>query len=330
MSCDRRAWFPSFPGIEGIVKISIWTLALCVTSGFALAGCRHVTEAPCPNCNQHLRYPVRPAGYDPSVQAELARLDAGVERTIILSETMIPPDADHPTIVPGRMRTATPGFSVVETAELPFFVPRPTRAFEQTEETPDETKSDELPRTDASPQKCPLPDSGPLPVKCPALDSPPADWSEVGPEDLPTTSTSAAVSLPELATTPPSTPSTLPIVSGSQFTCVTKACPTTCLFTSRSESAPSQPPPVPTVKVLDHSDDYQVLTGYAQSWRQVWRLRYADYDACDRYGGMVVLDGAELHGLQDGCHVRAVGRLVPPADRISPARFEVQSVEIIP
>ena len=84
-----------------------------------------------------------------------------------------------------------------------------------------------------------------------------------------------------------------------------------------------------SVEIFSHSADYRVLTGQVQTWRQTWKLRYADYGTTDPYGGSVVLTGSQVHALTDGCRVRVEGRLIPPVDRTAPARFEIQSVQII-
>ena len=86
---------------------------------------------------------------------------------------------------------------------------------------------------------------------------------------------------------------------------------------------------VPQTQGFSHSDDYQVLTGQVQSFRGNWRLRYADYASVDAYGGSVILDGGPFEKLQDGCQVRVRGRLIPSANRASPARFQVQSLDVI-
>jgi hypothetical protein len=88
------------------------------------------------------------------------------------------------------------------------------------------------------------------------------------------------------------------------------------------------PMSVPQKQGFSHSDDYQLLTGQVQSFRGNWRLRYADYASVDAYGGSVILEGGSLDKLQDGCQVRVQGRLIPPANRASPARFQVQSVDV--
>jgi hypothetical protein len=94
-------------------------------------------------------------------------------------------------------------------------------------------------------------------------------------------------------------------------------------------SSPMPTPPVRTNQAFSHSDDYRVLSGLVQSWRNTWKLRYADYGAVDPFGGSVVLEGILVKSLQDGCEVRVEGRLIPPADRRSPARFEIQSIRIV-
>lgn len=97
------------------------------------------------------------------------------------------------------------------------------------------------------------------------------------------------------------------------------------------EAAPTDPTetmPVRNVVQFSHSEDYGVLTGTVQSWRQDWKLRYADYGTLDPHGGSVVLEGDLLDELEDGCQVRATGRLIPSSRRSSPARFQVQSLEI--
>ena len=87
--------------------------------------------------------------------------------------------------------------------------------------------------------------------------------------------------------------------------------------------------PEKTVQI-GHSEDFKVVTGQVQTWRQTVRLRYAGIDQDDQYGGYVVLEGgADLSRLRDGQHGGVRGVLVPPDDPRAPARFRVQSLEML-
>ena len=81
--------------------------------------------------------------------------------------------------------------------------------------------------------------------------------------------------------------------------------------------------------IYSHSDDYRVLVGQVQPWHGGWRMRYADFGTEDQHGGNVVLEGGNLERLQEGSLVRVQGTLIPSTERAAPARFQVQSVEIL-
>jgi hypothetical protein len=95
---------------------------------------------------------------------------------------------------------------------------------------------------------------------------------------------------------------------------------------ARPETRPAPPAGDATRTVTSVGSDTRSLAGEVQSYRGGWRLRYARIDADDPYGGSVVLDGVHL-SLRDGQHVRVQGQFIPPADRFSPARFQVESME---
>lgn len=92
---------------------------------------------------------------------------------------------------------------------------------------------------------------------------------------------------------------------------------------------PPQAVPMQSAPAFSHTDDYRVLSGQVQTWRQTRKLRYADYGTVDPYGGSVVLEGSQADSLPDDCRVRVEGRLIPPSDRGSPARFQVQSIQVL-
>lgn len=79
-----------------------------------------------------------------------------------------------------------------------------------------------------------------------------------------------------------------------------------------------------------HTENFETVTGQVQAFRKSFRLRYAAISQEDPYGGYVLLDGGnELNRLRDGQHVRLRGVLIPPSDTASPARYRVQTVEVL-
>jgi len=78
------------------------------------------------------------------------------------------------------------------------------------------------------------------------------------------------------------------------------------------------------------SENHAVLVGKVTEWRKSLRLRYAAVEQEDKYGGSVMLDGGEiLQKVRDGQHVRVRGTLIPAEDRLSSARYRVESVDIL-
>ncbi len=75
-------------------------------------------------------------------------------------------------------------------------------------------------------------------------------------------------------------------------------------------------------------ENFKTITGQVQQFRKTWRLRYADVDQEDSYGGVVILEG-DLGQLRDGQHVRVTGVLIPPASRTSSATYRVQTIKIL-
>jgi hypothetical protein len=96
-----------------------------------------------------------------------------------------------------------------------------------------------------------------------------------------------------------------------------------------------EPPAIPAVKPVPAEETnatvggFKSVVGQVQEFRKTWRLRYAPPDQEDPYGGSVVLEGAGLDRLRDGQQVRVHGALIPPTDRNSPARYRVQTMEIV-
>jgi hypothetical protein len=74
---------------------------------------------------------------------------------------------------------------------------------------------------------------------------------------------------------------------------------------------------------------FESITGNVQPWRKTWRLRFAPVDQEAVYGGSVVLEGIGLDRLRDGQTVRVQGVLIAPTERASPARYRVQTLEIL-
>ena len=93
--------------------------------------------------------------------------------------------------------------------------------------------------------------------------------------------------------------------------------------------APVPARPAQAIQGFGHSEDYRVLAGQVQCFRDTCKLRYADFGAVDPYGGNVILEGGQVSNLRDGCQVRVEGQLIPPADRSGPARFQVQTMQIL-
>ncbi|GEM_PF-6511248 len=79
----------------------------------------------------------------------------------------------------------------------------------------------------------------------------------------------------------------------------------------------------------DAGENHRTLTGEVQQFRRGWRLRYAAVDVVDAHGGSVSLTGAGLEQLKDGARIRVTGTLIPADDRLSSARFQVQTVEML-
>lgn len=77
------------------------------------------------------------------------------------------------------------------------------------------------------------------------------------------------------------------------------------------------------------ADTFKSITGNVQPWRKTWRLRFAPVDREAVYGGSVVLEGTCLERLRDGQTVRVQGVLIAPTDRASPARYRVQTLEVL-
>ena len=77
------------------------------------------------------------------------------------------------------------------------------------------------------------------------------------------------------------------------------------------------------------TESFKSLTGNVQLWRKTWRLRFAPVEEEAVHGGSVVLEGADVDRLRDGQTVRVQGVLIAPAERTSPARYRVQSIEIL-
>jgi hypothetical protein len=78
-----------------------------------------------------------------------------------------------------------------------------------------------------------------------------------------------------------------------------------------------------------HAEQFASITGQVQEYRKTFRLRYAAVDQEDAYGGVVVLDGADLGRLSDGKHVRVRGELIAPTDRNGMARYRVSAIEVL-
>lgn len=85
-----------------------------------------------------------------------------------------------------------------------------------------------------------------------------------------------------------------------------------------------------SAKIQDvQADTFKSITGNVQPWRKTWRLRFAPVDREAVYGGSVVLEGTGLDRLRDGQTVRVQGVLIAPTDRASPARYRVQTLEVL-
>lgn len=99
----------------------------------------------------------------------------------------------------------------------------------------------------------------------------------------------------------------------------------TIAISSKSEDIA---PITESTKFSAASSEQRTLSGEVQSWRGGWRLRYVSVDTDDAYGGSAVLEGAQI-ALHDGQQVRVQGKFIPPPDRFSSARFQVQTLNIL-
>jgi len=84
-----------------------------------------------------------------------------------------------------------------------------------------------------------------------------------------------------------------------------------------------------TTPVVKERNGFKTIAGQVQQFRKTWRLRYAPFDQDDPYGGSVMLEGVGLDRLRDGQRIRVQGVFIPPTDRFSPARYRVQTMEIL-
>jgi hypothetical protein len=104
---------------------------------------------------------------------------------------------------------------------------------------------------------------------------------------------------------------------------------------ARKIDLPREPASLPAVEKVPAKEanapvsGFKSVMGQVQEFRKTWRLRYAPPDQDDPYGGSVVLEGAGLDRLRDGQQVRVRGTLIPSADRSSPARYRVETLEIV-
>jgi hypothetical protein len=79
-----------------------------------------------------------------------------------------------------------------------------------------------------------------------------------------------------------------------------------------------------------HALDYGCLTGEVQVALRGVRLRYAQVDQDDRYGGSVtLLADPVVAGLRDGQMVRFRGQLLSPESRTPAPSYKVVSVELL-
>jgi hypothetical protein len=78
-----------------------------------------------------------------------------------------------------------------------------------------------------------------------------------------------------------------------------------------------------------HTADYREICGQLQFGTKGWRLRYAELDVEDRYGGSVTLtEYGKLDRFQDGQFVRVRGCILDPARTIAPP-YQLDSIEAL-
>ena len=83
----------------------------------------------------------------------------------------------------------------------------------------------------------------------------------------------------------------------------------------------------------DHAADFSWIVGRLEflNMKGQWRVRYAAFDADDKYGGVATLSGVDhlTEQLKDGMVVRLHGQLVDPDSKKSSPEYFVHDIKIM-
>jgi hypothetical protein len=83
----------------------------------------------------------------------------------------------------------------------------------------------------------------------------------------------------------------------------------------------------------DHAADFSWIVGQLEflNMKNQWRVRYASYDADDKFGGVVALSGVDhvAGQLKEGMAVRLQGQLVESDSKKASPEYFVHDIRVI-